>query len=215
MPNDSPQAPIAKYLHIKHSLLQYFADEQCQSDQRLPSENELMQQFAVSRNTIRQALDELVKDGVIYKKHRSGSFFTGTRQRGQDRSYMIGVLAPHLSTYIYPQIIQGIDEVVQRHHSNIVLGCTKGVAENERSAIEQMLSRGIDGLIVEPAPRRSDIQENALVPFVKTLAIPAVFSNCVIADADVSYVSVNDIEGGFRATDYLVRARHQRDWVDR
>jgi GntR family transcriptional regulator of arabinose operon len=210
MQHDSAEKPVAKYLQIKHKLLQYFADEHYQADQRLPSENALMQQFGVSRNTIRQALGELVNDGVIYKKHRSGSFFSGTRSESQDRSYLIGVIAPNLSTYIYPQIIHGIDDVVQRHHSNIVLACTKGVVENEQSAIEQMLSRDIDGLIIEPAPGFSRIQENPTFQFIKTLSIPVVFSNCMIDDADVSYVSVNDLEGGFRATDYLAWAGHRR-----
>ncbi len=210
MNNDSIERPVAKYLRIKHSLLQYFADEHYQADQRLSSENELMQQFNVSRNTIRQALGELAKDGVIYKKHRSGSFFSGTRQVSQDRSYLIGVIAPNLSTYIYPQIIQGIDDVVQRHHSNIVLGGTKGIIENELPAIEQMLSRDIDGLILELAPGLPSLQENPTFHFVKTLSIPVVFSNCMIDDADVSYVSVNDIEGGFRAANYLAQAGHRR-----
>lgn len=41
---------------------------------RLPGERELMQRFAVSRTTIRQALDALERDGLIVRRHGSGTF---------------------------------------------------------------------------------------------------------------------------------------------
>jgi GntR family transcriptional regulator len=40
----------------------------------LPAETELMQQFEVSRITVRQVLDMLVKDGLIYRQQGRGTF---------------------------------------------------------------------------------------------------------------------------------------------
>jgi DNA-binding GntR family transcriptional regulator len=43
---------------------------------KLPSENELCAQYDVTRPTIRQALDGLVREGLVYKQHGKGVFVT-------------------------------------------------------------------------------------------------------------------------------------------
>ena len=43
-------------------------------DEMLPSEADLIAQYQVSRATVRQALDELVSDGLIYRKQGRGTF---------------------------------------------------------------------------------------------------------------------------------------------
>ena len=45
-----------------------------EADDQLPSENQLGQQFSVSRITIRRALQTLESDGLIYKRQGLGSF---------------------------------------------------------------------------------------------------------------------------------------------
>lgn len=44
------------------------------SDDPLPSEAELMEQYQVSRATVRQAFDELANDGLIYRRQGKGTF---------------------------------------------------------------------------------------------------------------------------------------------
>ncbi|MBN1820148.1 MAG: GntR family transcriptional regulator [Prolixibacteraceae bacterium] len=46
----------------------------------LPSENELCSSFSITRTTVRKALEELIKEGFIEKKHGKGSFVKERRQ---------------------------------------------------------------------------------------------------------------------------------------
>lgn len=48
---------------------------------RIPSEAELCRQFGVSRPTVRQALEALVRDGVLERKRGVGTFVTETRDK--------------------------------------------------------------------------------------------------------------------------------------
>lgn len=46
---------------------------------KVPSERELMEQYNVSRATVRKALDELMRDGLIYRKQGVGTFVSETK----------------------------------------------------------------------------------------------------------------------------------------
>ncbi|MGD9891351.1 MAG: GntR family transcriptional regulator [Dehalococcoidia bacterium] len=45
-----------------------------QTGDRLPSESELCAGFGISRTTVRYAVDRLVSDGYVYRKHGKGTF---------------------------------------------------------------------------------------------------------------------------------------------
>jgi GntR family transcriptional regulator of arabinose operon len=199
-----------KYLQLKEIIKRHLKDEHYQAGQKILSENELMTQFNVSRSTVRQTLAELVNEGVIYKKQGLGSFFSGKTQGTQNRSHLIGVIVPRLSFYIYPQIIQGIDDVAHKRRYNIVLGSSDVNPEKELVCLKQLLEKEIDGLLIEPSGGFQQFQDSQNFRVLKELKIPVVFMDWAFDDPEVSYVSPNDFEGGFRATNYLIKAGHKR-----
>lgn len=202
--------PTPKYLQLKDIIKKYFENEHYKPGQKIPSENELITRFEVSRNTVRQALGELVNEGFIYKKHGSGSFFSGKIHDEQTPSFLIGVITPFISYYIYPLIIQGIDDIAHEKRYNIVLGSSRGEQNKEVVSLEQLLEKDIDGLLIEPAGGFKEIRDSKILPLLKELSIPFMVIDWVIDDPDISFVSINDIEGGFRATKYLIEAGHKR-----
>ena len=199
-----------KYLQLKAALLRYLADEHYQPDQKIPTEHALLAQFNVSRGTIRQALAELENEGVLYKIQGSGTFFSGNLPAERKQSHLLGVVTPNLSFYIYPQIIQGITDVAQQQGYHVVLGSSKTSPGQELGCIEQLLAKNIDGLIFEPAPNLQSTSDAALFDLLKKLTIPVVFMGTAMPDTNLSYVTVDDVEGGFRATNYLIAAGHRR-----
>jgi GntR family transcriptional regulator of arabinose operon len=206
------ESPTPKYLQLKEILRQHFENEHYAVDQKIPSEGELTQRFDVSRSTVRQALAELVNEGYIYKKTGSGSFFSGRRIQEKDkgqRSHLIGVITP-LPSYIYPQIVQGINEVAYKKSYNIVLGTSHADWEEELACLDQLLERGVDGVIVEPSDTAHHQKDSEFFKRLATLSVPVVLMDWALDVPNVSYVTLDDVEGGFRATSYLIEAGHQR-----
>ncbi|WP_250866740.1 GntR family transcriptional regulator [Caballeronia sp. INSB1] len=69
-----PDSPVPLYQQIKDALRAGILDGRYQPHTRMPSESELQEMFEVSRITIRQAMGDLQKEGLIFKVHGKGSF---------------------------------------------------------------------------------------------------------------------------------------------
>lgn len=67
-------SPLPLYQQIKETLRSAILDGKYAPHSRMPSESELQSMFDVSRITIRQALGDLQKEGLIFKVHGKGSF---------------------------------------------------------------------------------------------------------------------------------------------
>lgn len=62
------------YIQLSNHLADAIAKGEYAVGDKLPSENGLCQQFGVSRITVRQALQRLAQQGLIYSVHGKGSF---------------------------------------------------------------------------------------------------------------------------------------------
>ena len=69
-------SPQPLYLQLKELLRGYIMDGTYAPHSKLPSENELIKQYKVSRITVRQALRDLQKEGLIFSIQGKGSFVT-------------------------------------------------------------------------------------------------------------------------------------------
>ena len=63
------------YAQLAEAILDYARDNHLKHGDKLPSENKLLSQFDVSRNTIRLAVDRLVQLGAAKKVRGQGTFF--------------------------------------------------------------------------------------------------------------------------------------------
>ena len=75
--NDLAPAPL--YSQLREVLRTRILDGSYQQHERLPSEAELMRDFGVSRVTVRQALNDLAKEGLIFKLAGKGSYVSKPR----------------------------------------------------------------------------------------------------------------------------------------
>ena len=67
-------AALPFHAQVRESLRSRIVDGTWLPDQQLPSEHEMTALFAVSRITVRQALQDLQNEGLIYRVHGKGTF---------------------------------------------------------------------------------------------------------------------------------------------
>ena len=63
-----------KYLNIYNILANKIENNEYQANEKLPSEKEIMNQYNVSRDTVRKSLNMLEQNGYIQKSKGKGSF---------------------------------------------------------------------------------------------------------------------------------------------
>ncbi len=72
--NLDARSPVPLYTQIRELLRQRILEGVYKSHQQMPSENEMVAMFAVSRITIRQALSDLQREGLVFRIHGKGTF---------------------------------------------------------------------------------------------------------------------------------------------
>lgn len=68
------------WAQLREALIDYIADEGLLAHTRLPSEPELCDLFSVSRTVVREALNQLVVEGQVYRIQGKGTFVAGGRE---------------------------------------------------------------------------------------------------------------------------------------
>lgn len=69
-------SPLPLHHQLKQHLLEKIESGEWKSDDLIPSEQELQDQFGLSRTTVRQALSDLVHEGLLIRERGRGTFVT-------------------------------------------------------------------------------------------------------------------------------------------
>lgn len=210
-------AQRTKYNMVKDHILEWIKDGTVRPGEKIPSENELVQSFGVSRHTIRQAVGELVNEGYLYREQGSGTYCspvlpTSTPQTierlGNGKN--IGVITTYMSDYIFPSIIRGIESHLASKGYTLTLSCTDNNVEKERQCLEMMLDRQIDGLIVEPTKSSSYNPNIKYYLELEQQHTPYLMINQYYSQLTPPYLIMDDEKGGFLAAEHLIKLGHER-----
>lgn len=68
------ESRIALYYQLMDIIIEKIETGELKENDQLPSERELCELYGISRATVRQAIEELEKEGYIYKHHGKGTF---------------------------------------------------------------------------------------------------------------------------------------------
>lgn len=75
------RSPVPKYYQLKEIIRDMVEKEELEAGQAIPPERELCERYGVSRMTARQAVTELVNEGLLYRVQGSGTFVAEEKVR--------------------------------------------------------------------------------------------------------------------------------------
>ncbi|MEH7484240.1 GntR family transcriptional regulator [Neobacillus drentensis] len=208
-----------KQLLLKDTIKEWITNGEIKPGEKIYSENELVKMFSVSRHTVRQAVGDLVHEGWLYREQGAGTFCSNRMIDTQDQSPKlsraankknIGVITTYISDYIFPSIIKGIESYLAEKGYSLTFSCTDNNLEKEKQCLQSMLSRNVDGLIIEPT-RSSSFNPNINYYLeLEQLKIPYLMINQFYPQLNPPHLMVNDDKGGFIATEHLIKLGHKK-----
>lgn len=198
------QKEPAKYQRLVEDIKAQIAAGAYESGAKLESENQLVQRYGYSRQTVRQALGVLENEGLIDRRRGSGTYLNGKKAQ-RERTYNVGVVATYLSDYIFPLIIGGIEEVLTPRGYHITLGVTKNKIDDESRVLRSFMERNMDGLIIEGTKSAFPNPNLELYRSLQEQEVPVVFFNGYYPDLENTvYVVTDDRKAGFDLTRHLI-----------
>lgn len=198
-----------KYEGLMEDLKGQILSGQIRPGEKIPSENTLAGEYNVSRQTVRKALAILENQGYVYAQHGRGTFCSELAGHTHS-SRNIAVVTTYLSDYIFPRVIQGIDEVLTGEGYSIILKNTRNSRSREAKCLEELLQKDIDGMIIEPSKSQIYCSHTALYKKLEEYQIPYVFiQGCFEQMHDKPAVLMDDCMGGYLITKYLLDQGHR------
>lgn len=198
-----------KYYDLMEELRKAILDGRIKPGEKLPSENELSESHKVSRQTVRKALQILQTEGYVYAEHGRGTFCSEMLRHARP-SHNIAVVMTYMTDYIFPRLIQGIDEVMSDNGYSIMLKHTNNSRAREAACLEELIKKDIDGLIIEPSKSQILCRNTKLYEALDEYNIPYVFIQGSYSQMKKKpHVVLDDCRGGFLATEYLISLGHR------
>ena len=163
-----------KYFTLMEELKEEILSGQIQPGEKLPSENQLTEKYSLSRHTVRKAIALLEREGYVEAYHGKGTFCS-EKMRHMKKSRNIAVVTTYISDYIFPRLIQGMDNILSEQGYSIILKNTGNSRQKEARCLEELLQKDIDGLIIEPSKSQLSCRHPNLYENLDKYQIPYVF----------------------------------------
>lgn len=148
-----PKKRAFKYAQIKTDLHIQILEGQLRPHDRIPSLNEIVEKYKVSKITARRVLDDLVEEGLVYASRGRGSFVADAASRITDRRPMdteleVGVVFEHAAGAFMSDIILGIDEEALARKAQVALYLSNNSYEREADILERLERQGVKRILI-------------------------------------------------------------------
>lgn len=207
----------SKYQQVSDWIRNRIVSGAIGTDEKVDSENDLAARFGISRQTVRHAIDQLVQEGLLYRKQGSGTY-VGDRKGAEENqtekmagSGMISIVSTYVDSYIFPRILKSIVTRLEESGYTARITFTENDLQKEREILENYLARGCtDPLIVEPVMSGLPNPNITYYREIQKKGVPILFFHSYYPEIRIPYIGMDDVKAGKVATDYLLSMGHKK-----
>jgi LacI family transcriptional regulator len=124
-------------------------------------------------------------------------------RRGETKT--LGLILPDSANPFFAEIGRSIEKAAFAQGYNVILCNTDGDFDRERTYVDVLLKKQVDGLVFVATGERSDSLSQIL-----KLKVPIVVVDRDLPDVQLDTVLSDNYQGGYLATQYLINLGHRR-----
>ena len=117
----------------------------------------------------------------------------------------IGVVIADNRNPFYAEVLNGMEEAAREKNYHIILANTQRDYKKEEDAINLLLAKRVDGLLITPVQDRDDDIKNLIDANIPFVVVGRDFENI-----ELDAIYNDEVKGGFLATEYLIKKGHKR-----
>lgn len=224
----------ALYLQLVTHFRDQIASGALAPGSQLPTEIELTEQFGVSRNTIRQAMNTLVHEGLLERTQGRGTFVRAaglaaartvdSAQYGAEPDGManrlvpdsrpepradrrIGLVLSHVGDQLNMELLLGVEQAAKSRGYEVSFSFSEENGAVQERDVARLQAGGVCGFIIFPL---SDQHEDHAIAWLREQGTPLVLIDRYLPSVPTDYVGVDNYNGGYRAAEHLCILGHKR-----
>jgi DNA-binding LacI/PurR family transcriptional regulator len=201
-----PTTELPQYAEIKRRLIGEIRSGQWSVGATFPSEAELVARYKVSRSTLVRSLQELVREGYLYRRQGQGTFVADYRHRQGNATplplFIHGNPASARASHVLLRMLAGIESALGPGLPGITIRqVPRGPLDEETRTLVSSLKPRV-ALIVEPSFNPELVALlRSLGCIIWSMNEPMDNSNCIYIDQECA---------GYMATKYLLDQGRRR-----
>lgn len=201
-------SPIPQYFQLQTWLAEQIQEGVFKPQDRIPTEEELVQLTGLARATVRQAIQNLANMGYLTRKKGLGTFVT-IPQVSQPKQTIVGIIVPDIRAGYAPELARGVeDKAAKSKHSLMVCSSDDLFIKAEYHA-NRLIENSVSGVIYVPTAS-PDPKNKMIVQKFRERNIPVVLADRSIPNLEIDLVTTDNLDGAYKITTYLIGKGHSK-----
>ncbi len=192
----------------------YIEENKFSSSTKIPSEHTLCRKLAVSRETVRRALEHLTREGLLRRVKGSGTYINkeaalSWELGGSGGKLKIGLILQGQDGNANSSLMEGIRSILPPDQVDLRTFLTDNKFSNERHCLQTVINQGFQGFIVDGV--KASLLNPNLDCYQKIYQkrIPVIFYNNYYRNLKCPRVVVNDLRCAEELIGLLIRQGHR------
>jgi LacI family transcriptional regulator len=177
------------------------------------SMRDIAESVGLSVNTVSQALsnksgvNSKTRDLIVEAANKMGYEYEGAARPGPRASMTgtVGLIITDNANPFFAHVVRGVQNTLWQNRYSLILCNTNEDYSRERGAIDTLLEKEVDGIIITPAQSRDQD-----IPVLVEAKVPFVLMGRHFSNYRIPNVLFDDKAGAYKAVDHLIRLGHSR-----